>query len=298
MRRRRTNAPDSLDLLLDTITNAFGGILFLAILVVLLLQMNRHRLEAESDTETAPRPERLAQLRDEITMRRRTLESQAQRVDRLSPVTARELLDQLAAARERRDALHERLRESQGAIGQLQSAVGEAQAVAGDLAAALREARESLTAAQEALTSEIASRQQTARLPRLRSTRKIEVPAVLRYDRVYLIYRDSGFALFRRLNTDEFVVIEEDGGRFTATPKPYAGLTVEATEQFPSRLRQRLASHRKDDIYLAVAVWPDSFGSFVHVKNTLVQAGYEYRLILMENGQSLVQGDVANPLVQ
>ena len=40
MRRRRSggDGDDSLELLLDTITNAFGGIVFLAILVIILLQ--------------------------------------------------------------------------------------------------------------------------------------------------------------------------------------------------------------------------------------------------------------------
>ena len=38
MSRRRTRKQDSLELLLDTICNTFGGVLFIAILVVMLLQ--------------------------------------------------------------------------------------------------------------------------------------------------------------------------------------------------------------------------------------------------------------------
>src|SRR5688500_11906818 len=104
MRRRRTQPPDSLDLLLDTITNAFGGILFLAILVVLLMQKNRHRFDS-SVNEDPGAPERLAQLRTEIAIRRRTLESQSQLMSQLSLTTARELLDELKVATNRRDGL-------------------------------------------------------------------------------------------------------------------------------------------------------------------------------------------------
>ena len=38
MSRRRSRKQDSLELLLDTICNTFGGVLFIAILVVMLLQ--------------------------------------------------------------------------------------------------------------------------------------------------------------------------------------------------------------------------------------------------------------------
>lgn len=46
-RRRRTTSADSLELLLDTICNTFGGVLFIAILVVILLRMT-----GESEEET------------------------------------------------------------------------------------------------------------------------------------------------------------------------------------------------------------------------------------------------------
>ncbi len=49
-RRRKQNTSSSLDLFLDTICNAFGGIMFLSILISLLLQMRSD----ESGSETTP----------------------------------------------------------------------------------------------------------------------------------------------------------------------------------------------------------------------------------------------------
>lgn len=53
-RRRGRPADSSLELLLDTITNTFGGILFLAILVSLLLQSTGAHESQESRTRGNP----------------------------------------------------------------------------------------------------------------------------------------------------------------------------------------------------------------------------------------------------
>ncbi|MEO8166385.1 MAG: hypothetical protein ABI619_13420, partial [Betaproteobacteria bacterium] len=51
--RRRTNTDDSsLELLLDTICNTFGGILFISMLVVILLNMTS---EAVEDSPPSPK---------------------------------------------------------------------------------------------------------------------------------------------------------------------------------------------------------------------------------------------------
>jgi len=52
-RRRRNGSESSLELLLDTICNTFGGVLFLAMLISLLLAQSRRRTEAD---ETAADP--------------------------------------------------------------------------------------------------------------------------------------------------------------------------------------------------------------------------------------------------
>ena len=44
---------DSLELLLDTISNAFGGVLFLTILLALLLRISQPKTEAEEITKPA-----------------------------------------------------------------------------------------------------------------------------------------------------------------------------------------------------------------------------------------------------
>ncbi len=298
MRRRRAALPDSLELLLDTITNAFGGILFMAILVTLLLQLNRNRLQSESTLETPPQPERLAQLRTQIQLQRKTLESQQRLLERLSPEAARALLDKAEQLRSQREALQTRITDAQRGIKAAQVAVAEAEAMPANLTAALHEARERLANEQAALRAEVASRQQTARLPRLRSTRKMEAVAALRYDRFYVLCQGFDSPRGERLNRDDFVITEQDGDTLTITPKPYAGLPVANASEFESRLRAKLWGLDPDEVYLAVIVWEDSFDSFVPLKNALVSLGFEYRLIPLRKGEAVGSGYVPDPQVQ
>jgi hypothetical protein len=81
MSRRRTSLEnDSLDLLLDTITNTFGGILLVALLLVLLVR-NTSEQQADSADEagvTLGERERLTSEVDQLRERRETLRESAQ----------------------------------------------------------------------------------------------------------------------------------------------------------------------------------------------------------------------------
>ena len=65
MSRKAASSGDSLDLLLDTICNTFGGILFIAMLVVLLTnQLSRDAATAAPNAESS---RALRRLRGELT---------------------------------------------------------------------------------------------------------------------------------------------------------------------------------------------------------------------------------------
>src|SRR5690606_10560822 len=203
----------------------------------------------------------------QIQLQRKTLESQQRLLERLSPEAARALLDKAEQLRSQREALQTRITDAQRGIKAAQVAVAEAEAMPANLTAALHEARERLANEQAALRAEVASRQHTARLPRLRSTRKMDAVAALRYDRFYVLCQGFDSPRGERLNRDDFVITEQDGDTLTITPKPYAGLPVANASEFESRLRAKLWGLDPDEVYLAVIVWEDSFDSFVPLKN-------------------------------
>ena len=93
MSRRRAVKQDSLELLLDTICNTFGGVLFIAIMVVMLLQNAGQGPEtvvpAPSPEELEARTEQLATLSAEVLRQQQIQASQTSLVDSLVPDTVR-----------------------------------------------------------------------------------------------------------------------------------------------------------------------------------------------------------------
>ena len=86
----------SLELLLDTITNTFGGIVFLALLVVVLLQ-----LTSDKATQEAPQKETVDRL---VAMETELITATRQRDELLRAVLVQDqLLGQFATEENRRD---------------------------------------------------------------------------------------------------------------------------------------------------------------------------------------------------
>ena len=79
MRRRRNYSPSSLELLLDTMTNAFGGVLFLAILISVQLKQRSFSSNPEVGTERQVEMIQLAGRKEVLTTKLQWLEDQASR---------------------------------------------------------------------------------------------------------------------------------------------------------------------------------------------------------------------------
>lgn len=276
-RRRRRNADSSLELLLDTICNTFGGVLFLAILIAMLLQLRgraatvaspsvAHQLEFERLTnQQVDARERLEKIsgalreQDKLVAQFQSnsqsiaeLERQKQQRDRLNATSAK-LLENVA---------HEQ-----------QSINVEAQQLA-NLDAALAQAEREKTALDARLKRESAARQESARLPTLHDTVKREVPLCLRHGRLYRVLVNG------QPNERDFEV-GSIFGRRTLTPKPQGGDSIPRGDAGRALVESTLQQIKPDISYVAVFVWPDSYGQFRQMKEVLVQRGFEYRLVPM-----------------
>lgn len=120
----------------------------------------------------------------------------------------------------------------------------------------------------------------------------------MRYGRLYRVHRDQGVDLRGRLNTDHFVILADDADQIRVTPKPYAGIPVSDDQQLETQLQETLSASDKEQHYLAIAVWEDSFDRFVFLKNAIVDMGFEYRLIPIEENSIISEGGGGQPLVQ
>ena len=108
-RKNATTADDSLDLLLDTICNAFGGILFISLLILILISLTVKNVETPPDpalaVEIAAAKLRLAELRSQAQMTRANQEMLNDIQQRLVDPKSKALAGRLQNALQKTNAL-------------------------------------------------------------------------------------------------------------------------------------------------------------------------------------------------
>jgi hypothetical protein len=304
MSRRVAPEESSLELLLDTICNTFGGILFLAMLVALLLTQTQRR-NASGPQPSGPRaalsPAELARLErraQELQEDARHIELLIQDLQRMTerlfdPEQA-ELARRLAGSEARIAALEGERAALLARIADAQASAVRASLAADDGAKRFEQTQAAARAAErrlaEARREQAALLQAAAKLPaeleaaatvatagkapRERATDKRELAVMLKYGRLYQMHRYSGAD--RSVNTTDFVVREDDDYN-RARPRPTAGIDLTAAGA-ADRVSRMFAGFPRRDWYACLVVHPDSFAEFLALKTWLVSHGYEYRL--------------------
>lgn len=311
-RRQRRDDDSSLELLLDTITNTFGGILFIAILLSLLLRSSSQAAretaasaEPMSAVEQAKMEARVADLQQEVEV----LQQRAAMATRPGDSGGDDsMVGKLAAAAdaveravaERAKAIHATLeaqREAATATTQFDMLEQDRKSVENQLAEAqnrLAAAREEAARLAEAAlqidrppgSTEI---EQTVSLPSLRPSQKSEVAIYVRFDKVFMMHSWRGG---ERLgpNTEQFVILPApagDGVTQVARPKPAAGMPVNAGT-IVADIAKLLRPFPADRFVVGMVVFEDSFDIFQLIKAAVVRNGYEYRPIALRPGESIV----------
>lgn len=304
MRKADENSAEaSLELLLDTICNSFGGILFLTILMALLLKVSSPKVTMTEVGQAAQHEllQQETQLKEGLATLdslRETLSVQGKTYDRLVDPEVAEKYRELQVQEKLRDDLKRNIFE-----------LGRKNATARVALDQVGEQREKIKSEGARLAEEVQNRrreleetvrQQTKTIhpSRTRSTSKINIALVLRYDRLYVVFNEDRGRLLRSLNHDDFLLVENEDGVDIATPKPYQGIPIEAGPQLRSTVARILSGRSSDTYYIDLAVWEDSFDSFAPLRDAFVDAGYEYRVVPFEPEEVLVFGPVDNPHVQ
>lgn len=313
MSRHRLRSDDSsLELLLDTITNTFGGILFIAILLSLLLRSNSQtaelvesRSEPMSALEQVELESRVVDLQQEAETLRRRVVAPQQLGDLQSDDFVLGKLSAAAAAveaavAERAQAVRNTLelqREAATAAEQFENLEEDRKSVDKNLADAENQlaaaqdeaARLAAAALQMERPPEADEIEQTVSLPSLRPSMKREVGLYVRFDKIFMmhVWRNG-----ERLgpNTEQFIIVplsDGNGVRQVARPRPAAGLPVNAAT-IADDLRRVLQPFSSDRFVVSMVVFEDSFDVFQLIKSAIVRNGYEYRPIPLRSGESVV----------
>lgn len=303
MSRRRAVKQDSLELLLDTICNTFGGVLFIAIMVVMLLAQSGHGPEgvvpAPAPEELEAQSRELAELSAEVLRKQEIQASQAALVKSLAPDAIRELI-------ERRKALLAELVKQQAAVDAQQAqnatvvaSVARTQAEIDKLLADLKAAQRQETEARTLLASEQAGRTKDVRLPRQhRADDKRELAVILRYGRLYL-WHDYDLQMGRTgLNLRDFVIISDAGDHLVTRPKPTAGIPLDDTPECRAAIDKLLRRFDPRRFALGTIVRPDSYAAFQYFRSRALALGFEYRLLPTDSDSPISDRGGSGGLVQ
>lgn len=276
----------SLDLLLDTICNTFGGIIFIAILTAILLQLSG---KAATQAPIAPAeadPLQQASAAAERDSLERALRQQDALLGRFDVDTARQELLQLQSVQQSNDRLSADNHARAAEIDRLQAEGDQAarHAAADEKQLAVAIAR--IAQLEQQAEKEKKAHSREARLPRLHGTRKREVPLFLVQNRISLLIQPNRL---RSINHDDFDVADEGAGH-AIRPKPGHGTAIADEKQSREQLGELIAGFDKDNEYLAVFVTPDSFEVFGAVRSVMIEKGFEYRLVPLEKVETLHEG--------
>jgi len=301
MKRRRPSA-DSLDLLLDTVTNTFGSILFLTMLIALLLRTTGKTESPNVDgsppgggdplshLEQARHAAHVDELASEIEILTRSLGEIPPSDPKLAQLQATvvEAVNEVGRLLQQDAALTVAIADDQRWIA---DSITASKQVEADLAA-IREQATVEAERRKRAESEAADLAHFAveldrptqpsgviqtNVPVLDQVApdKRQVGLYLRYGRIYLMHQWGPDGERRGPNPGHFVITPRSGDSQTARARPDAGLPADGP-----LLREELGSLLKpfpaDAWVVGFAVHQDSFDHFQAVKRALVALGYQY----------------------
>jgi hypothetical protein len=272
---RRSSDADSgsLDLLLDTMCNAFGGIIFISF-VLILLPSGKENTPAKKTVD--PRLPALRRQLDELTFQQKRKERMLAAFQANIGVLDfsgedernREIENVLA----KRDSMERRLlamersqREALDALEEQQGEVTELKSIRLDIERELRKTRE--------LADK--SDQRTTRLPKLRNVTKANYFVVLFQGRIYLPFPPLSTELGVTPNETDFVVRLTDQG-MAFRPRPEAGMAVEEWLTSPQGVLDLLGKLPSTRHVANICVAPDSVGHFNLIRNAFTTRAYDY----------------------
>ncbi|MDZ4847696.1 MAG: hypothetical protein SGI77_00235 [Pirellulaceae bacterium] len=290
-RRRSANTgPGSLDLFLDTICNTFGGIIFMAILLSILVQLRSETDDASLITDKKISKAEAAQYSAELERldsNRRQLEMAVQLLEQKIPTDeqsgSQSLLQKLNETRRRLTKAIDQQKSLSERLSDIRSDNQRLDLETHELNEQLEKATAALEAKTQALDEELDARKQKIQLPRVRDTFKRNLIILMRYGKLYTVYASNG-AGFNKTH----VAASNQGKK--VNPIRSAGWEIQSKAD-RLEVEQLLQGHQPTNEFISLAVWQDSFEAFAEVKKLFIEHGFEYQLIPVDFPDGITLGN-------
>lgn len=305
MARRRSAKQDSLELLLDTICNTFGGVLFIAILVVLLLQQTGASPVTATPAQIPVSADEFASISarydsavEELARRRLNRDAQNSLVNQFAPETLRQQLATKSELTARQEALQlevdQQRIENTEAVIEVETLIAETKSIEAKLA----DSTQRLAETEAKLAAEQQSRVHETKLPVMHAVRhQTEIALVLCYGRLYVWHRYEGLHRVG-LNLDDFVVVGTEHHALVAQPNPVAGVPLNDSHESKAAAQRALKPFASDRCTLCFVVRPDSFEQFRYARDAALALGIEYRIFPTQAGDPITDSGQGRGQVQ
>lgn len=285
--RRRQPQTDSFDLFLDTICNTFGGIIFLAILVAILIQTRSVLHQPEQKDQTTHTRQEIRELQTRLAAAQSSVERLTSELASLPEINPSDDFREFAKTKneiaEIDQNIQEMMDESKTKSKELEAIIAANEKLDEDnqkVPERLKSLTELVKKEDAAVSEIINTRQTTLKLPREKASSARSTLALLNADLLYIAGEFDG-------SRDEFdgphVETKKTVGGFRVLPETGQGVGADnsQTASFLSR------TVRQGQI-VTLAVWPDSFGLFAELKPKLIKSGLRYQIWIQSPNVDLV----------
>lgn len=273
--RRAAKLDDSFDMFLDTITNTFGGVLLITLLIVLMVQQSSEaRQSVEEQNSTVPSKalvdSQLAALAAEKQLFIQSKKASATFFDGFVSPEKEENLREVVAQQN----LNRRLTRS---IDELDVRIVEQTRISNQRVSqssrlnSLKKRAKDLSRDLEGLK---AKQVRTIPLPKERSTSKSSEAFFLQDGSLFRLFLPNG-----KINRDHFVACRESEADFSDGRVAYRVRIGEGIPLSNQQLQRTFARFNSKRVYLTFVVRAEAFGEFANVRQQAVTAGFEYRII-------------------
>ena len=298
-RIRRVESDSSLELLLDTICNTFGGILFLALLVTILMSQRTEKLitnpvENALQAEMERLTTELTSLQEELSQARKSAETLKQIGVMISDPEIKRLLNRKEDLEQSLNRLEKSVTVEIADVSREQTEVNKATneiAVAENMLSA---AKMELDKLKERLEKAIDENSRTAGFPIAQRTRKQQVTVCIKGGRAcFLEKRVNGLLIDDATQMDEsnsFLL----GAKIV--PLFENGISVKKSDRLEF-MKKKLDEYDEQESFFRLFIWNDSFESYQILTDLISGRKFGYEVNPMLEGEFLTRGP-ANARVQ
>lgn len=274
MSRRRSSGDgvSSLEMLLDTMCNTFGSLIFMAVLLAIINQRVSQTVQSRaqqgvSQTAAESQTAKVTELQTTIDGLQQTLQQLGELEDRAAEIKPQDLTETIARRRSSLTQSEQRLKQVEDQLAKTRLATETLQQQVAATKGKIAQARDNPGNTE----------QRTFSVPSLHEVdRELKLTCALKGGKFYAIHDPQ------RSWNYTYVDVADSDGVFTVRLKDAAGIPVRP-EGLAKALAQALALDPAQTL-VKLHVAPDSFHEFQLVKRVIVDGGFEYNWVPWTEG--------------